>query len=186
MRTAAFSTCATIKEAMPIHPILVHFPLSLVTVALGADVIGRLRPTPRPERSASGAWSSPLSAAAAVAAGFIDMYRADLADATHRFVHLHRSIGLVLLAALALLAVWRWRIWRGTAADRVGWPYLLAAMAVFALVLFQGWFGGELVYGHGAGVSAAGHGVESPEEGQMGLAPFARFTEAAHDHRGHH
>jgi hypothetical protein len=28
--------------------------------------------------------------------------------------------------------------------------------------------------------------VESPEEGQMGLAPFARFTEAAHDHHGNH
>jgi uncharacterized membrane protein len=170
----------------PIHPILVHFPVSLVTVALGADVIGQLRPSA--ETRALGFWClvvAVLGAAAAVAAGFIDMYRADLADATHRFVHLHRNIGLVLLAALALLAVWRWRIWRSTAADR-GWPYLLSAMAVFTLVLFQGWFGGELVYGHGAGVSAAGQGVESPEEGQMGLAPFARFTEAAHDHHGHH
>jgi hypothetical protein len=87
---------------------------------------------------------------------------------------------------LALLALWRWRIRRSSAADRVGWPYLLSATAVFMLVLFQGWFGGELVYGHGAGVSAAGQGVVSPEKGQMGLAPFARFTEAAHDHHDHH
>jgi uncharacterized membrane protein len=173
---------------LPIHPILVHFPVSLVTVAVGADVIGRLRPSA--ETRTLGFWClvvAVFGAAGAVAAGFIDMYRADLAETTHSYVHLHRDIGLLLLAALALLAVWRWRIWRRTApADRAGWPYLLSAMAVFTLVVFQGWFGGELVYGHGAGVSAAGQGVESPEEGQMRLAPFARFTEAAHDHHGQH
>jgi uncharacterized membrane protein len=176
----------------PIHPILVHFPVSLVTVSLGADVVGRLRPSA--EARALGFWCLVVAvvgaagsvAAGSVAAGFVAMYRADLEEATHLFVHLHRDVGLLLLTALALLAVWRWRIWRSTAANRVGWRYLLCAMAVFTLVVFQGWFGGELVYGHGAGVSAAGQGVESPEEGQMGLAPFARFTEAAHDHHGHH
>jgi uncharacterized membrane protein len=165
----------------PIHPILVHFPVSLVTVALGADVIGQLRPCA--ETRTLGFWClvvAVLGAAGAVAAGFIDMYRGDLAEATHRFVHLHRDIGLSLLAALALLAVWRWLIWRSTVpADRVGWPYLLSAMALFTLVVFQG----ELMDGLGAGVSAAGQGIESPEEGQMGLAPFAGFTEAP-DHHG--
>lgn len=173
---------------MPIHPILVHFPLSLVTIAFGADIIGQLRPSA--ETRALGFWClviAVLGAVGGVAAGFIDMYRADLAEATHRFVHLHRDIGLVLLSALVFLAVWRWRIRRRTApADRVGWPYLLSATAIFMLVLFQGWFGGELVYGRGAGVAAAGQGVVSPEEGQMGLAPFARFTEAAHDRHGQH
>jgi uncharacterized membrane protein len=172
----------------PLHPILVHFPLALFTVALGADVIGRVRPTA--EASALGFWClvvAVLGAAGAVAAGFLDMYRADLAEATHRFVHLHRDSGLVLFAALVLLAVWRWWIWRRTApSGGVGWPYLLSAGAVFALVLFQGWFGGELVYGLGAGVSAAGQGVVSPEEGQMGLAPLSVFTEEVHGHHGHH
>jgi uncharacterized membrane protein len=170
----------------PVHPVLVHFPVSLITVALGADVIGHAA-----ERRDPGARllvpGCRRSRRGRRATGFIDMYRADLAEATHRFVHLHRDIGLLLLAALALLAVWRWRIWRGTVpADRVGWPYLLSAIAVFTLVVFQGWFGGELVYGHGAGVSAAGQGVVSPEEGQMGLAPFAGFTETADDHHGQH
>jgi uncharacterized membrane protein len=83
----------------PIHPILVHFPVSLVTVALGADVIGQLRPSA--EARALGFWClvvAVLGAAGAVAAGHLDMYRADLAEATHRFVHLHRNIGLADLA----------------------------------------------------------------------------------------
>ena len=47
------------------------------------------------------------------------------------------------------------------------------------------WFGGQLVYGLGAGVSAAGQGVVSPEEGQTGLAPFWMFTEGVHEHEHH-
>lgn len=56
---------------------------------------------------------------------------------------------------------------------------------MLALALFQGWFGGELVYGWGAGVSAAGQGAVSREEGLRGLAPFAAFIEDEHDHTGH-
>ena len=83
----------------PIHPILVHFPVSLVTVSLGADVVGRLRPSA--ETRALGFWClvvAVVGAAGTVAAGFVDMYRADLDEATHLFVHLHRDIGLLLLA----------------------------------------------------------------------------------------
>jgi uncharacterized membrane protein len=172
---------------LPIHPIIVHFPIALFTVSVAADLFGRIRPSV--ETSTLGFWCLVLaafSAAGAVAAGLIDMYRADLAAETHGFVHLHRDIGYVLLGALMLLAAWRWRIRRRlTPHDRAGWRYLFSAGAVFALLVFQGWFGGELVYGLGAGVSAAGQGVVSPEQGQMGLAPFARFTEAADNHYGH-
>ena len=188
MHKAASSISVTVEEAMPpIHPILVHFPIALLTVSLGADVIGRWRPSA--EARAIGFWClvlAGLGAVGAVTTGFIDMYRADLAEATHRFVHLHRDSGLVLLTALVVLAVWRWRIRRRRpASDSLNLPYFVSAGAVFALVLFQGWFGGELVYGLGAEVSAAGQGVVSPEEGQTRLAPFAAFTEEADDHGGH-
>lgn len=171
----------------PMHPVLVHFPIALFTVSLAADVVGRVRGSVA--TNTLGFWCmalAALGAGGAVLAGTSDMYRADLAEATHRFVHLHRDIGLALLAALVVLAIWRgWRWRRPAPADRVGWPYLFATTAVFALLIFQGWFGGQLVYGFGAGVSAASQGVVSPEEGQMGLAPFSSFTEEAHDHQGH-
>ncbi len=164
-----------------------HFPIALLTVSFGAEAIGRLRPNPASRTL--GYWCLVLAAvgaAGAVATGLIDMYRADLAAATHGYVHLHRDIGWALLAAIVLLAAWRWRIRRRGGPDgQVGWPYLAAAAAVFGLLVFQGWFGGELVYGLGAGVSAAGQGVVSPEQGQMGLAPFTRFIEDAHAHSGH-
>lgn len=170
----------------PLHPAIVHFPIALFTLSFAADVVSRIRNNGRANVFA--VWClvfAVVSAAAAVAVGTFDMVRADLAEATHRFVHLHRDIGFVVLAGLALLALWRWWTWYRTASVRApGWPYILSATAVFALLVFQGWFGGQLVYGLGAGVSAAGQGVVSPEEGQMGLAPFARFTGAVHDHQG--
>jgi uncharacterized membrane protein len=183
---AASSTFATDEppDMPPIHPIFVHFPIALFTVAIASDLLGRIRPGS--EASTLGFWCvvlAALGAAAAVAAGLADMYRADLAVATHGFVHLHRNVGYVLLGALVLLAVWRWRIRRRPAErDRVGRSYLISAAVTFALLMFQGWFGGELVYGLGAGVSAAGQGVVGPEQGQSGLAPFTRFTEDAHAH----
>lgn len=161
------------------------FPAVAVYGRTQCRCIGRLRPST--ETRALGFWClvvAGLGAAGAVAAGYIDMYRADLAEMTHRFVHLHRDVGVLLLGLLVLLAVWRWRI-RRSAADRVGWRYLVSAIAVFTLVLFQGWFGGEMVYGLGAGVSTAGQGVVSPEEGQTSLAPFVGLTETGHDHHGH-
>ena len=169
----------------PVHPIFVHFPLALLTVSLGADLVGRWRPNA--DAVAVGFWClilAAIGAAGAAATGFIDMNRADLAEMTHRFVHMHRTSGLVLLTALVLLALWRWRI-RRRPVGGVGLPYLGAAGAVFALALFQGWFGGELVYGWGAGVSAAGQGVMSPEKGLRRLAPFSALTEEAHDHHEH-
>ena len=172
---------------LPIHPIIVHFPVALFTVSLAADLFGRGRPST--EAGTLGFWCLILAVAGAVAAvtaGVIDMYRADLASATHRFVHLHRDVGFVLVGALVLLAAWRWSIRRRPAPlNRPSFGYLISAGLVFVLLAFQGWFGGELVYGHGAGVAAAGQGVVSPEEGQMRLAPFARFTEAAHGHHEH-
>jgi uncharacterized membrane protein len=57
------------------------------------------------------------------------------------------------------LVTWRWIAMDSGAFATVG--YLIVAWIVVALVLFQGWFGGEMVYGHGAGVAPAEQGQES-------------------------
>jgi hypothetical protein len=37
----------------------------------------------------------------------------------------------------------------------------LAAFLVLGITLFQGWYGGEMVYAYGAGVAPAGQGTET-------------------------
>ena len=118
-------TCARLRGAMPpIHPILVHFPVSLVTVSLGADVVGRLRPSA--ETRALGFWCLVVAVVGGAA-----RRRRDLSTRTGPIWMRRRICSSICTATsdcccsprLALLAVWRWRIWRAAVpADRVGWP----------------------------------------------------------------
>jgi len=154
----------------PIHPALVHLPLAFVVLSFLADLFSRI--TGRDSLRIVGFWSlmaALVGGVATVAAGYFDMNRAALNAQTHEYVGLHLKIGWVLAVSLLLLSLWRWRIWDNPP-PQIGTGYLLAAFLVFALTMFQGWFGGEMVYAQGAGVAAAGQGTESSQEAQPRLA----------------
>jgi uncharacterized membrane protein len=163
----------------PIHPVLVHLPIAFITLSVGADLVARLnrREHARATLRQIGFWSLVLGlvgGALTIAAGYLDMNRAALNPETHAYVDLHLKIGWALAIALAVLTFWRWSIrWRGQLT--IGRAYLTAAFLVLALVFFQGWYGGELVYSHGAGVAAAGQGTEPAEAAQNRLATVHDF-----------
>ena len=133
----------------PVHPILVHFPIALLTVSVAADAVGHFGDVESLRHT--GAWTllgAALGGVAAVAAGIYDMRRAPLDEAVHPRVHVHMRVGLALLSAILAMAAWRWRLLSaGTAI--VPMAYLDCGVLVVALAAFQGWLGGELVYTHG-------------------------------------
>jgi uncharacterized membrane protein len=150
---------------LPVHPALVHLPIAFVLLSVAADLTARLTKS-EPRRAAFrtvGFWSLIAGLAGGVltiAAGYLDMNRAALAPETHELVDLHENIGWVLGIALLILSAWRWLIWhRGQMT--INTAYLVAAFLVLAVTLFQGWYGGEMVYAYGAGVAPAGQGTES-------------------------
>jgi len=160
----------------PLHPAIVHFPIALVTLSFIADLLGSwLNKT---TLRITGFWS--LAAAlifgiVAAITGYWDMTRETLGETDH-YVDLHMDTGLVLLGAIVVLFAWRWFIY----ARRQQVPkrfYLVLAFLVFCLTMFQGWYGGEMVYSQGAGVAAAGKGTETPEAGKKRLD---RITPAEH------
>ena len=163
----------------PIHPALVHLPIALVTLSVGADLLARLnrKEVTRATLRQIGFWSLAfgfVGGALTVATGYLDMNRASLNSETYSYVELHLKLGWALAIALAVLTFWRWSIrWRGQLT--IGRAYLTAAFLVLALVFFQGWFGGELVYSHGAGVAATGQGTEPVEAAQTRLATVHEF-----------
>jgi len=111
-----------------------------------------------------------------IAAGYLDMNRAALSDETYEFVDLHMTIGWVLAGALAFLTAWRWLIWhRGQMT--INTSYLAAGALVLALTLFQGWYGGEMVYSYGAGVAPAGQGTEPIPAAQSRLIAVRNVLE---------
>lgn len=145
----------------PVHPILVHFPIALLPLSVGADLVGYFADVASLRHAA---WWALLGAAvgglAAVAAGVFDMRRATLSDAVHPQVHRHMRVGFVLSAAIVGLTVWRWTIY--TAGVSVPVFYLDLAVLTVALAAFQGWLGGELVYRDGVFVR---QGIEATDAG---------------------
>jgi uncharacterized membrane protein len=154
----------------PIHPALIHVAVAFVLLSFCVDVLGKLSANRRLARI--GAWSLWLGTATAalgVAAGYWDMRRASLSDATERLADLHVVIGWCLGGFLIVLSGWRWRI-RQQARRVVTKPYLAAVVLGAAFTAFQTWYGAELVYSHGAGVAAAGQGIEPAQDAQERLA----------------
>jgi uncharacterized membrane protein len=159
---------------LPVHPALVHLPIALVLLSVMADLCARLIKSEvrRAAFRSVGFWSLAAGLAGgmlAIAAGYVDLHRTDLRPETSSFVELHMTIGWMLAGCLFFLTAWRWLIWhRGQMT--INTSYLVGAFLVLAITLFQGWYGGEMVYSYGAGVATTGQGTETARAAQGRLA----------------
>jgi uncharacterized membrane protein len=166
---------------LPIHPALVHLPIAFVLLSVGADFCARLAKTEtrRAGLRTIGFWSLLAGLGGgvlAIAAGYLDMKRAALSRETHEFVDLHMTIGWALAVCLVVLSAWRWLIWhRGQMT--INTTYLVAAFVVLGITLFQGWYGGEMVYSYGAGVAPTGQGTEAAQKAQGRLIAVRNILE---------
>lgn len=165
----------------PVHPALVHLPIAFVLLSVAADFAARLMKS-EPQRAAFrtvGFWSllaALAGGALTIAAGYLDMSRATLAPETQELVELHETIGWVLAICLAILSGWRWLIWhRGQMT--INTAYLVAAFLVLGITLFQGWYGGEMVYAYGAGVAPAGQGTQTVDAAREPLIAIRNILE---------
>ncbi|HEY3320493.1 MAG TPA: DUF2231 domain-containing protein [Planctomycetota bacterium] len=171
---------------MPVyHPEFVHFPIALLALSVIFDVIafvfrsGNLRST--------GWWTlfgAAVGGVVTVATGLWDMYSIPIHEGAERYVDLHMWVGFAILAAAGALAIWRGYVY----AKRlpVSGPYVLAGLLVLALITFQNWLGGELVYGYGVGVAPTGQSREKPQEAQAHLEVLDKYiapVEIVHDSR---
>lgn len=155
---------------LPIHPAIVHLPIAFVLLSAAADLCARLVKSEvrRGAFRAVGFWSLLAAlggALLAIAAGYLDLDRLALARETSSFVYLHMTIGWVLAGCLTVLFAWRWLIWhRGQMT--INTSYLVSVFLVLGITLFQGWYGGEMVYSYGAGVAPTGQGTETARAAQ--------------------
>jgi uncharacterized membrane protein len=152
----------------PLHPAFVHFPIALIGFSFITDLLGRL--LNRPSLRAAGFWSligALIGGAITAATGYFDFGRDTLGE-TARYVDFHMDMGFILVGCVVALTAWRWFAYARRDLSP-GIPYLLAALLVVGFTLFQGWYGGEMVYSQGAGVAAAGKGTEGPANGKQRL-----------------
>jgi len=137
----------------PVHAMLVAYPIALYITSLLCDFIYLWRADPFWYQMAF--WNMLigfLGHLASAVPGFVDyLHIAKEAPKAHRTATMHLGLGLTL-AVLYLINLF---LRHGGAVSEEGSvmiPVLLNLVSA-ALLGLQGWFGGELVYKHGIGVS---------------------------------
>ena len=149
-----------------IHPALVHFPIALLPVSLGADVLGRATG----DRSLLdvGKWGMALTAGSAAIAGFFGFVAQEEVETegeSHDILVTHRTLNVAFVGLSAALAARRLTV------ERPSLPYLAASLSGLGTLLYSAYLGGRMVYEHGVGVVKAG-GVRDGEAPELaaGLA----------------
>lgn len=133
-----------------VHPSLVHFPLTLLPMAVGADAIGRF--TGNKKLTWLGKWgiaASAITGAVAGLAGLVAQEEVNVSGRTMDMLITHRNLNLAAVSAIGAMAVQRARV------KEPSIPYLLGGLAAMGVVLYSAYIGGELVYRHGVGVEPA-------------------------------
>jgi uncharacterized membrane protein len=158
-----------------IHPALVHFPLALLPLAVGADSIA-LATNSRRLRDV-GKWSivgAAISTAVAGVFGLIAQEEVTLDAEGAKVLKTHRSLNVAVLAAVTAMALVRVR------RRRPSLGYVATGVAALVTVGVSAYLGGKLVYTFGAGVERAHGASETDPQLTLGNARHAA-TRAAKD-----
>ncbi|ACG71503.1 conserved hypothetical protein [Anaeromyxobacter sp. K] len=135
-----------------LHPAIVHAPLALLPAAAIADLVATARPRDRALDAVGRTlwWSAAAGGLAAGLAGMAASQEIEVRGEHARdamFLHGIGNLGLVV-AAFGV-AAWRSR-------NRACLTTALSGLAASAAATYTAYLGGELVYGHGAGIRALG------------------------------
>jgi uncharacterized membrane protein len=161
------------------HPALVHFPIAVLPLAVGADLLGCM--TGSKSLLSFGQKAICVAAAGAVASavtGLIAGEEVNVKDASQDILMTHRNLNFVATVVASCMAVWRAQHRRPTAL------YLGAGAAGIGVVTYTAYLGGKLVYDIGVGVEPA-HGVyraDAPvlKTGQIGAFFRTAGTDLVH------
>jgi uncharacterized membrane protein len=137
------------------HPIVVHFPLALVTTA--AFLLTAARVLRRDSYAATlatvGTWNlcmGALAALLALATGLAAAIGLHVGVPAHAAISIHVKWAMFTTLALVLLAVWRGA---GSAQEsRPSWIFVVLLLAMTGALIVTGYRGGQNVYRYGVGV----------------------------------
>ncbi len=154
-----------------LHPAVVHFPIALLLLA---GLLGALSVFYKREFWKDLALKCLIVGVAftpfAVLTGVIAEQNLQHNEAIHEILMIHKYNGFVILFLFQILLVWFW-LRRKLFGNKEYIAWVFGLLIGNALILYQGYLGGEMVYTHGAGVKAMP--MEMGHENQLG-----------HDHAG--
>jgi len=136
----------------PIHPMVVHFPVSLLSMSVAFDALASRWPTGGlREASLYSLVAGVMSAALAVVTGGMEEDLAKRAGVPESVLELHESLGTVTLVVFVVLLGLRLAMQWGWLKEIRSLTLGLGVIGIVILAL-TGYWGGELVYTYGIGV----------------------------------
>lgn len=146
----------TLKQ-LRLHPVADHFTVALLFVGVLADLIGSLIPARRWIRYM--ALTLMIMGAAAAASSWLTggweahRVKSMTTGAAHDILKDHAELGDWLVWIFAILALWRIGVEALGSLASSRPIYLIAAVVAIGLLGYQGYMGGEMVYGYGVGTA---------------------------------
>jgi uncharacterized membrane protein len=180
-RAASFTEAAMPKSTLaghPLHPQLIVLPSGLLPFGFAMDLM-HLATGRRSYRDAAfyGLAMGLAGGAAAGVAGAMDYLAIPSRTTVKRTANVHAALNVAVLAGTATNLVLRAR----GADTRSPLPLALSALAALG-VMVSGWYGGELVYQHGArvrDVDPIGHVPDARPAGDDRIAAAAHAVDRA-------
>ena len=139
------------------HPLVVHFPIAILTVSILFDLMAKL--LKREEFSRVGWWTQlagSLGLGGAVISGLLAEKSINIPDAARGYFETHEQIAFLNAVIFAVLLLWRIGC-RAKLPQRYQ-PVFFLIFLVGVIALWTGaWYGGEMVYRFGTGVGFSPH-----------------------------
>ena len=142
----------------PLHPMIVHFPIALLITSVLFDAASHIF---KREALRDGAlWLLVLGLIGGIAAAIAGDWAeeaAEKAGIAESLIETHESLAFVTLGIFGVLFLWR-IFMRNQFSGQLLAIYLLVATIGVGTLSATGYYGGDLVYEHGAGVNVVSHG----------------------------
>ncbi len=151
-----------------IHPLLVHFPIALLTLFFLVDLIGALSKNNDIRRTAGWfLYSGTLGALLAVAAGLQAASTVPHDFMVHEIMMRHRNFGITVASMSVLLSIWRF-LAHGRFNTVSSILHLGLAAATCIVMTLGADLGGLMVFRYGVAVSAEAPSMTSPPPQDQG------------------
>lgn len=155
MQTLIGKILPGVGEMMNIHPLLVHFPIAMLSAFTIMELLGFI--LKKEELRIAATWMlyiGALGAAGAVMAGLWASSTVPHSKEIHAIILRHRNFGLTVLGLSLFLAAWRLKVEaRFALVGQI--VHLIAAVVMTISLIFGADLGGLMVYKYGVSVKAA-------------------------------
>lgn len=135
-----------------IHPLLVHFPIALLTMSLFFDAIGLA--TKRGELLRTGWWTlaaGTIGLLATVISGLLAEQSVVISAPAREHFERHEQIAFFVSGLYAFLFLWR-VAHRTQLPPQREWLFVISSLVGVVAIWLGAWYGGTLVYQFGVGV----------------------------------